>query len=409
MNLPLFIGLRYTGAKQHNQLLSFLSGISIFGLALGVGLLIAVLSVMNGFDKELREKILALMPQGIIYHREGISDWPAVQRRIEQQAGVVAAAPFVELNGLVSHGTAAQPVVVYGLLPAQERRVSKLSEYLNDEVLSRLDEGGNNLVLGRALAEKLELQIGDQLMLVVPNPDSAKAAPKLEYFTLIAVLTTKTELDQSIAVTSLYAAAKLTGHPQLVSGMRLKLQDLFAARSTVWSTVLALGQGYYGNSWMTTHGNLYSAIQMSKNLVGLLMSLIVAIAAFNVVSTLVMVVVEKQGDIAILRTLGLSTGKIMQLFMVQGVAIGVLGTSLGVALGVFLSLVVESLVRWVETLFGVQFLKSDVYPLTYIPSEILGSDLLHVAGTTLLMSFLATLYPSWRASRVQPADALRYE
>jgi lipoprotein-releasing system permease protein len=409
VNLPISIGLRYAGTKKHNALLAFLARISIAGLALGVGLLIAVLSVMNGFDRELKQKILALMPQGIIYHHEGITDWHVLQQRLMKQPGIVAASPFIELNALASKNTHAEPLVLYGISPAEEVAVSQLHLYIAASVMNQLSEGARGLVLGKPLADKLQLQLGDQIMLIVPDSHSAQSAPKLNYFTVLGFLETKTELDQHLAITSLEAAAELNGSSLEVSGMRLKLTDLFEARSLVWNAVMGLGEGYYGTSWMTTHGNLYTAIQMSKNLVGLLMSLIVAIAAFNVVSTLVMVVVEKQGDIAILRTLGLSTYQIMQIFMVQGTLIGFIGTSLGVVGGLGLSLCVESLVRGIEAVFHVQFLKTDVYPLTYLPSEIVWSDVLSVALTALTMCFFATLYPSYRAARIQPADALRYE
>lgn len=409
MNLPLSIGLRYAGTKKHNALLAFLARISIAGLALGVGLLIAVLSVMNGFDRELKHKILALMPQGIIYHHEGIQDWHLLKQRLLQQPGVVGASPFVELNALVSKDTAAEPVVLYGISPQEEAAVSQLHLYIAQSVMNQLSEGAHGIVLGKPLADKLHVQVDEQVMLIVPDTQNSQGAAKLDYFTVLGVLETKTELDQHLAITSLEAAAELNGSSHEVSGMRLKLTDLFEARSLVWRAVMGLGEGYYGTSWMTTHGNLYTAIQMSKNLVGLLMSLIVAIAAFNVVSTLVMVVVEKQGDIAILRTLGLSTYQIMQIFMVQGTLIGLIGTTLGVLGGLGLSLCVESLVRGIEAVFHVQFLKTDVYPLTYLPSEIVWSDVGKVAATALLMSFFATLYPSYKAARIQPADALRYE
>ncbi len=409
MNLSLSIGLRYAGTKKHNALLAFLARISILGLALGVGLLIAVLSVMNGFDRELKQKILALMPQGIIYSHDGITDWRVLKQRLLAQPGIEAASPFVELNGLVSKNTAAEPVVLYGISPDEEIAVSHLHTYISAAVMQQLGEGQRGLVLGKPLADKLQLQVGEPVMLIVPATQSGQGAAKLEYFTLLGVLETKTELDQHLAITSLEAAAQLNGNSQEVTGMRVKVADLFEARSIVWRAVMGLGEGFYGTSWMTTHGNLYTAIQMSKNLVGLLMSLIVAIAAFNVVSTLVMVVVEKQGDIAILRTLGLSTHQIMHIFMVQGTLIGLIGTSLGVVGGLGLSMCVESLVRAIETVFHVQFLKTDVYPLTYLPAEIVWLDVAKVAGTALAMSFLATLYPSYKAARIQPADALRYE
>lgn len=409
MKLTLAIGLRYAGTKKHNALLAFLARISIVGLALGVGLLIAVLSVMNGFDRELKQKILALMPQGIVYHNDGINDWPVLQRRLKQQPGVVGASPFVELNALITQDTKAEPVVLYGINPQEEAQVSDLYLYISQSIMDQLSEGAKGLVLGKPLADKLRLQVGDQVMVIVPDSQLNQGATKIEYFTVLGLLQTKTELDQHLAITSLEAAAALNGTAHQVSGMRLKLTDLYEARSLVWQAVMSLGEGYYGTSWMTTHGNLYTAIQMSKNLVGLLMSLIVAIAAFNVVSTLVMVVVEKQGDIAILRTLGMSTYQIMQIFVVQGTLIGFIGTSLGVLAGLGLSLCVESLVMGIENVFDVQFLKSDVYPLTYLPSQIVWPDVLSVAATAMAMSFIATLYPSYKAARVQPAEALRYE
>lgn len=245
-------------------------------------------------------------------------------------------------------------------------------------------------------------------MLVVPG-ERAGVAPHIGYFTLLKVLRTHTELDNSLSITHLTTAARYTGQPEKVTGMRLKVEDLFSARDIVWNALTQLGRNYYGTSWLNTHGNLYQAIHMSKKLVALLMSLIVAIAAFNVVSTLVMVVVEKQGDIAILRTFGASTGDIMAIFVVQGSVIGLIGTLLGVVFGLLLTLIVQPLVQFFEMLFGVQFLKSDVYPLTYLPIEIAPDDIAQVAITALLMSFLATLYPAWRASRTRPADVLRYE
>lgn len=408
MNLPLFMGLRYTGARSKTQLVSFFSGVSICGLVVGVGLLITVLSIMNGFDRELREKILGLVPQAAVFERGGIDDWQALQEKLEQVQGVVAAAPFVQLEGLVSFGGRAEPVVLYGLEPEQEIRVSRIAEFLDQRVLDALADGSSQLILGFNIADRLQVKEGDQVMMVVPSSEGA-SAPRLAYFNLLKILRTHTELDNALAITYINEAAQLTPTPAAVSGMRLKVQNLFAARDIVWEAIVELGYGYYGSSWINTHGNLYQAIQMSKKLVTLLMSLIVAIAAFNVVSTLVMVVVEKQGDIAILRTFGASTTTIMAIFMVQGSFIGLLGTLLGLGFGLLLTLVVEPLLRLVEAVFGMQFLKSDVYPLTYLPTELSAQDLIQVGSIALVMSFLATLYPAWRASRSQPADVLRYE
>jgi lipoprotein-releasing system permease protein len=408
MKLPVFIGLRYTGAPRNNQFVSFFSGVSITGLVVGVGLLITVLSIMNGFDRELREKILALVPQAAVYERGGVTDWRELQSRLEAQPRIQAAAPFVQLEGLVSFQGKSEPVVLYGIEPAQEIRVSRLQEFLSADVMRRLEVSQDQLVLGETIAARLGVKEGEQLMLVVPG-ERAGAAPRIGYFTLLKILQTRTELDNSLAITHLDTAAGFTVEPEKISGMRLKVEDLYSAREIVWNALTQLGRNYYGISWLNTHGNLYQAIHMSKKLVALLMSLIVAIAAFNVVSTLVMVVVEKQGDIAILRTFGASTRDIMAIFMVQGTVIGVIGTVLGVIVGLLLTLVVQPLVHFFELLFDVQFLKSDVYPLTYLPIEIVPHDIVQVVMTALVMSFLATLYPAWRASRTRPADVLRYE
>lgn len=408
MRLPIFIGLRYTGTPRNNQLVSFFSGVSICGLIVGVGLLIAVLSIMNGFDRELREKILGLVPQAAIYQHGGIEDWPKLQTWLEEQPEIMAAAPFIQLEGLVSFRGKAEPVVLYGIDPEQEARVSRMQEFLNKRVQRTLMAEAGQLVLGKNIADRLMLAEGGQVMVIVPSQQEGHA-PHIQYFTVLKILETKTELDNSLAITSLASAAPLTSSETKVTGMRLKVADLFDARNIVWDAVIKLGRDYYGSSWLNTHGNLYQAIQMSKKLIALLMSLIVAIAAFNVVSTLVMVVVEKQGDIAILRTYGASTGTIMQIFIVQGCMIGIIGTFMGLGFGLLLAKVIQSIVRFFENLLDVQFLKSDVYPLTYLPTEIAWDDIVQVGVTALIMSFFATLYPAWRASRAQPAEILRYE
>jgi len=407
MNLPFFIGLRYTGAKRKSQLVSFLSAVSMSGLIVGVALLLLVLSVMNGFDRELREQILGLVPQAAVMHREGIEDWQSLKAKMEMSPGVKAAAPFVKLQGLVSHQGETSAVTLFGIDPEAERSVSLITKHLNAEQMQRLDNENGQIFLGVGIADKLKVEVGQSLLLVVPNGDGK--SPQLSYFTLGGIIESKTELDGALAITSLGQASELSTHPGRVTGIRLKLHDLFDAPKVVYSELVQLGQGYYGTNWTRTHGNLYHAIHMSKQLVGLLMLLIVGIAAFNVVSTLVMVVVDKQGDIAILRTLGAGSNKIMAIFMVQGSLIGVIGTSVGVIVGCLLSFGIKGFVGWIESALDIKFLHSDVYPLTYLPTQILLSDVLYVAGTALGLSFLATLYPAWRASRVQPAEALRYE
>jgi lipoprotein-releasing system permease protein len=404
----IFIGLRYVGARERNLLVAFLSRVSMMGLIVGVGLLVVVLAIMNGFDRELRERILSLLPQASLYHRQGIEDWQSLQNHLETFPHVVAAAPFVEVKALVGAGDRAEPVAIFGIDSRAEQRVSEIAKYLSQQQLTDLEATQGQIILGAGIAENLAVKVGDGVMIIVPNNDNPLAPPTVAYANVLAILLTRTEVDTKLALMSLASAQSLTAEGT-ITGMRLKLDDLFKAHEILWQVVIDLGRGYYGNSWLSTHGNLYQAIHMSKQLVGLLMSLIVGIAAFNVVSTLIMVVVEKQGAIAILRTLGATTGEIMAVFMVQGVVIGVVGASLGAVLGVLLSFVVGDAMAVVERLLGVQFLTSDVYPLTYLPTQILWQDIVQVVVTAIGLCFIATFYPAWRASRVDPAEVLRYE
>ena len=406
-SLSVYIGLRYTGAKRRNQLASFLTVISVLGLTVGVALLIAVLSIMNGFDRELREKILGLVPQAAIYHREGISDWQALAERVEQNADVVASSPFIQVSGLINFRKHTETVMIFGIEPEAERRVSIIDRYLEGPMMEKLESGEAYVVLGKAIAERLGVKEGDKVLVIAPKGKGNRSS-SLSYSIVAGLLESKTELDSQLILTSLTHARELAGIDG-VSGLRLKLTELFDAPAVVRQAVDSLGYGYYGSSWVRTHGNLYQAIQMSKSMVGLLMLLLVAIAAFNVVSTLVMVVIDKESDIAILRTMGASSAEIVKIFMVLGTTIGLIGTTLGIVCGIVLALGAESFVQWIESLFGVQFLRSDVYPLTYLPADILPSDIIQVSLTALFMCFLATLYPAWRASRVKPAEALRYE
>lgn len=401
-----FIGARYGLSRRHSQLVSFISSLSTAGLVIGVALLILVLSIMNGFDRELRERILGVMPHLSIYHRQGITDYEPLLQQAYGYPQVVSAVPFVQLQGLASFQKRTHPFTVLGISPAVEQQPEALTQYLPKEVLTRA-AAGEGVVLGQGIVDKLQLSVGDHLTLIVPQ--AGDASPRLAMVPLLAVLHTGTEIDQQLALMGLDAASALSSAPGKVSGVRVQLNDLFAAPWVMRQFINELPPGYYGSNWTRTQGNLYEAIHMSKRLVELLLFLIIGIAAFNLVSTLIMVVVDKQGDIAILRTLGASTGEILGIFMVQGGLIGLVGTALGVILGCALSLVVTDLVLWLEALLGIQFLQSDVYPISYLPSDLQFGDVSQIAITALLISLLASLYPAWRASRVQPADALRYE
>ncbi len=408
-SFSLFVGLRYIFVRRNQQMVSFLSGLSIVGLVVGVALLVLVLSVVNGFERELQNKILGLIPQAVIRHYQGLENWQDLQALVEKNEEIVAAAPFIQKQALIGQGREAVPAVLIGMDLHAERRVSHIESLLNEKQRTAFLTSTAPLILGADLAAKLELQEGARVMLVVPNASDAQAAPQLAYFEVVASLKTATELDSSLAISSIEALQIFMPQANTVSGLRLKVKDIFSAQRTVYRQLVELGPGYFGDSWLRTHGNISYSIKTSKRLVGLLMSLIVAIALFNVVSSLVMVVLEKRGDIAILRTLGASTKKIMGIFIVQGCAIGFVGTVVGIILGCVLSLGLKDIVIWVEGVSGLQFLKSDVYPVTYLPAEIRPTDLLLVGLIALSMSFFATLYPAWRAARTPPAEALRYE
>lgn len=424
----LFVGLRYAGARRRTQLVSFISGISILGLMVGVGLLLTVLSVMNGFEKELKERILGILPHGAIYHRQGVDDWPLLRQRLESNPDIIAAAPFVELQAMLSAGRKVKPAGLYGIDTDAEALVSVIDQFVANEAFEQLDKkgapllepeahtaegqaafNGPGIVLGEGLATSLGVTVGDRITVIVPNAQAGRSLPKYKAFSLLGVIRSGTELDYALALIGLEAASELSGVAGKVSGLRVKTRSLFDAPAVIYAQIRSMEYGYYGSDWTRTHGNLFHAVQMSKNLVGLLLFLIVAIAAFNVVSTLVMVVVDKQSDIAILKTLGASRKDIMSIFMVQGGVIGALGTFLGVIFGFIGSLFAQDVVALLERLFNIHFLSAEIYPVSYLPSQVQWQDFVLVASVSLMMSLTATIYPAWRASRVAPAEALRFD
>ncbi len=406
--LTWFIGMRFAGARRRSQFVSFISGISILGLTLGVGLLLTVLSVMNGFERELKERILGIMPHGTIEHRYGVEDWQALSAELEISGDFVATAPFVSLQTMLSYRREVKPVAVYGIDLQQERSVSRVDEFIDAQALTLLEQSGG-IIIGAGIAKALNIEVGKKLTLLVPSNKGRGALPKIKPLTVLGLIESGTELDHNLAIMNLDEASQLSAFPGRVSGVRVKTKDLFDAPQYVYRQVRSLPYGYYGTDWTRTHGNLFHAIQMSKNLVGLLLFLIVGIAAFNVVSTLVMVVVDKQSDIAILKTLGASRSTITRIFMVQGTLIGALGTAGGLLLGYLGSQSAQMIVSGLEYLLGFQFLTSDIYPVSYVPVEIWLSDFLMVGFVALLLSFLATIYPAWRAAKIEPAEALRYD
>ena len=410
-SLPILIGLRYTGAKRRNHFISFISGISMAGLTLGVAVLILVLSVMNGFDRELRQRILGMVPHAALYSRDGLSNWQELAEEVKTKPGITGVAPFVNIQGMMTHKGRVHGVMVNGIIPEWEEKVSILPNFIKQGDFYSLEGGEYQVVLGDLLARKLGVTLGDKVTLIMPEASLTPAGvmPRLKRFTVSAIFSVGAELDASFAYIHMRDAAKLARMKYPAQGLRLQTQDLFQAPQIAWNLTFDLDSSITSSDWTRTHGNLFQAIQMEKTMIGLLLLIIVAVAAFNIVSTLVMVVTDKQGDIAILRTLGMSPGSIMRVFMVQGAVIGVVGILLGTVLGVILALTVSDIIAWVEQLLGIQFLNANVYFISYLPSELKWSDVAIVTGSGLLMSFLATLYPAYRASKVKPAEALRYD
>ncbi len=406
-----FIGARYTAAKRKNHFISFISLSSMIGLMLGVAVLITVLSVMNGFDRELRQRILGMVSHATIQGYGGISNWERVAQHAMEFPEVVAAAPFIHAQGMVTSRGNVQGIMLNGIQPEAEAEVSIVDEHMVRGTLGDLKAGEFGIVIGEMLANYLQVDIGGKVTVILPEASITPAGviPRLKRFTVVGVFRVGAELDANLTYIHLEDAAKLARLGDQVEGVRLKLADLFQAQQVAWQIAGSLGSNYYATDWTRTHGNLFSAIRMEKTMIGLLLTMIVAVAAFNIISTLVMVVTDKKADIAILRTMGMTPRGIMSIFIVQGALIGVIGTVLGTVLGVLAALNVSALVAGLETLLGTRFLNPDVYFISDLPSELIWSDVVVISGVAFVLSLLATIYPAYRAAKVEPAEALRYE
>ncbi|MES1998821.1 MAG: lipoprotein-releasing ABC transporter permease subunit [Pseudomonadota bacterium] len=409
----LYIGLRYTRAKRRNHFISFISLISMLGIALGVAALIVVLSVMNGFQDELRSRIL-----GVAAHIEisgfdnTLGDWQKVSAESLKTPEVEAAAPYVMGQGLLAYDQAVQGAVVRGIVPTLENGVTDVGRKMRVGSLSALRPGEWGIVLGAELARTLAVGLGDKVTVITPQGQITPAGmvPRLKQFTVVGIFQVGMfEYDSGLALIDLQDAQKLFRTGDHVSGVRLKLDDLYRAPAVARNLSKTLVGDYDIRDWTQSHVNFFRAVQMEKRVMFIILLLIVAVAAFNIVSTLVMVVTDKQPDIAILRTLGASPASIMKIFMVQGAIIGFIGTGLGLLSGVVLALNIGTVVPFIENIVGMKFLSADVYQISELPSKLEWNDVWVIGLVALVLSWLATLYPSWRASRTNPAEALRYE
>jgi lipoprotein-releasing system permease protein len=409
----LYIGLRYTHTKRRTHFISFISLISMLGIALGVTALITVLSVMNGFERELRDRILGMTSHATITTFSGqLSDWQDLSAFLRGREHVLASAPYISGETMLSNGKRVTGGILRGIMPDMEGDVSDVVKHIKHGDLNQLQAGKYGIVLGSEMAAALGVATGDSVTVVSPqiNIGPTGLLPRLRRFTVVGIFEVGMyEYDRGVALVHIEDAARLFQLDDKVTGLRLKLDDIFLAPAVSRSLSGELQGDYRVEDWTRQHANFFRAVKTEKRVMFIILTLIVAVAAFNIVSTLIMVVTDKRSDIAILRTLGASPRSVMTIFIIQGVFIGVLGTALGVAGGVGLALNVETIVPAIEHLFNVQFLAADVYYISDVPSELHWNDVWVMAGVAIVLSLLATLYPAWRAARTHPAEALRYE
>lgn len=412
----LFIGGRYASLRSSNQLVSFISLLTVIGMALGVGILLAVLSVMNGFDRELQQRILALVPHLTVTspgNEPLMSEarWQPYRQAMENTPGVTGTAPYLQLQGMLLAGGQSKGILLNGIDPAQETQVSIIDEFIAGGSLDSLQPGSFAMLIGSGVAEQLDVGLGDSVTLIstVMPLTPLGVRPRQTTFTVSGIFSVGSQIDNNAALVHLRDAQTLYRLRDGIHGYRLQTEDLFGVFALARRLQAELPEGLIYNDWTYAYGNIYENIRMSKSLVGILLTLLVAVAAFNIVVSLIMVVRDKQGDIAILRAMGISLASIRRIFLVQGMLIGIIGTGFGLLLGVVLSLSVGSIYEALESLLGVQLLSADIYPVDYLPSQIRGGDLFLVCILSLSLSLLATLYPASRAAATRPAEILRHE
>ena len=413
MRYELKVGLRYTRARRRNRFIGVNSAVSMIGIAVGVWALIVVLSVMNGFQKEVRTRILGVVSHlQIVADDNRLDDWQSVGKIAAQHPRVIATAPFVQAQAMLSNGQSMRGAAVRGILPAEEEKVADLARHMRAGSLDELRAGEFGVVLGADLARALGVLRGDKIALIAPQGivTPAGVIPRLKQFTVVGLFEAGlVDADSGLALVHMQDAQTLYQLGPAVSGVRLKLDDLFASREVAYQLLSKLPPDVYASDWTRSHANFFRAVEIEKRMMFLILGLIVLVAAINIISTLVMAVTDKQADIAILRTLGAAPRSILQIFMVQGMVLGVVGTVVGVLVGIITALNIDVIVPAIERAFNIKFLSKDVYLIPDLPSDLQMDDVVSIALMALVLSFVATLYPSWRAARVNPAEALRYE
>jgi len=411
--LQLFIGLRYTRAKRRNHFISFITLISMLGIALGVMALITVISVMNGFEKELRERILGMTAHATISGRFGnLENWENVAKSAAEHQKVIGVAPFIRAEGMLSFNQQVNGTLIRGVLPSEEPKVSEVGDQMLFGELDYLTPGEFGIILGKDLARTLGVFQGDKVTLIIPqaNVTPAGIIPRMRRFTVVGVFEAGMyEYDSTMALIHIQDAQKLFRMPGEVSGVRLKLDDMFEASEVTRELIEEFPGEYFISDWTYQHANFFRAVKIEKITMFVILLLIVGVAAFNLVSTLVMAVVDKEADIAILKTLGATPSTIMGIFVIQGAVIGIIGTLAGTVAGVMIATNIENIIPALEQLFDTKFLAADVYYISELPSDMKLSEVAAISSIALVLSLVATLYPAWRGSRVQPAEALRYE
>ncbi len=406
--VSLCIGLRYLVAGRGNRLLSFLAWLSVSGMILGVALLIVVLSVMSGFDRELRERILGLSPHIMVYHRSGVHDWEQLAQHLTEDPRIVAVAPFAYLQGVLVHHNNNAAVLVRGVVPSAEKRISLVHEFTAQDGLTAINDDGA-ILIGALLAERLGVKVGDTLTLIVPGSGGVQHFnPTVRSFTVGDIFTTGTEMDRKLALIALPTAMQMMDSHQAAEaqGVGLKIHNVFHASLIAQFIADTLGENYRTQHWMNLHGNLFNAIQMSKRMVFLIVAVIIVVAAFNLISTQVMIINDKRASIAIIRTMGASQRQIFGIFAVQSGSIIVLGTLLGGALGSGLSLWVSDIADFIQRYFGAELLHAEVYPINYLPSHLEWSQVALVLLAAVTVSLCAAIYPALRAARIIPVRVL---